>query len=104
MPGMSLQERIDAAGERAAAAAEKVKQLKERQRMIEMKLEKAKRKADRSAETRRKILLGAWAMRFMDGNPKSRENVMAGLDKFLSREDDRALFGLPPLPASPPEA
>jgi hypothetical protein len=46
----------------------------------------------------KKILLGAFWMERMEKNPEYAAKVMAGLGDFLKREDDRALFGLEPLP------
>lgn len=70
--------------------------------------ERTKKKlATRSADTRRKILLGSYvlaAINIKGEQPMTpeiralrlRPNSIA-LDAFLTREDDRALFGYPPL-------
>jgi len=55
------------------------------------------RASERKSDTRRKVLASAtvleWAKR--DGDFSSR--LMVELKRFLVRDDDRALFGLPPL-------
>ena len=52
---------------------------------------------ERAKDTRRKILLGAWLMRQLERGEFSREALMRALQSYLEREDDRALFDLPPL-------
>ena len=47
----------------------------------------------RKAETRRLILLGRWLEMQIDRNPKVATWVRRGLDKWLDRPHDRALFG-----------
>ena len=62
------------------------------------RLQARKRAADRKADTRRKILLGAVVMQEMVSNP-GKIGVWANelLAERLTRPRDRALFGLPPL-------
>ena len=67
------------------ALAQKERQRKQRERDLE-----------RSRDTRRKILAGAYLM-----ENKSPEELSELLDGYLVREDDRALFDLPPLPPEP---
>lgn len=70
--------------------------------------ERTKQKlAARSADTRRKILLGSYVLAAMNVKgeltlpPEIRSLRLSAnsiaLDTFLTREDDRALFGYPPL-------
>ena len=50
----------------------------------------------RKLETRRKILAGAWILHRQDHDDRLRLMLMQGLDEFLERDKDRALFNLPP--------
>jgi len=64
-------------------------------------------KAERAADTRRRILLGAWLLQRMRQDEALRARVVAELDAWLTRDDDRALFGLEPRshgPGGSPEA
>ena len=52
----------------------------------------------RKLETRRKILAGAWILHRIDQDTDDRLRLMLmqGLDEFLERDKDRAIFNLPP--------
>ena len=54
--------------------------------------------ADRKRRTRRLILLGSYIDRVSQADPVSMTRLMKGLDEFLERDQDRALFELPPRP------
>lgn len=56
------------------------------------------REAERKKETRRKIVVGATVITHADKNPTYKAELMRLLDAVLIREDDRALFGLRPVP------
>ncbi|WP_462386649.1 mobilization protein [Acidovorax sp. Q11] len=61
-------------------------------------------KACRAQETRRKILLGAFLLEQLGGASGVADLSVQGkrFDSWLTRPDDRSLFGLlPPSPASP---
>jgi hypothetical protein len=53
----------------------------------------------RRQDTRRKIIAGALVL--AEEDPAIKAWLTRTLDKLLTREDDRALFDLAPLPASP---
>lgn len=54
--------------------------------------------ASRQEDTRRKILAGAWALRRAEASAEFSAMMLGDLDRiWLTRDDDRALFGLPPL-------
>ena len=55
-------------------------------------------KGGRASETRMKILLGAYLFEKMGQNPDYKSKVIAGLQGYLKRDDDRLLFGIEPLP------
>jgi hypothetical protein len=66
----------------------------------EAKLAKASVRAakqQRQDDLRRKILVGAFILSRVDGTA-AEETLRAQLDGYLTRPDDRNLFGLPPLP------
>lgn len=54
---------------------------------------------ERKLDTRRKVLLGAYLMTRIKGDDELKGQVLAGLDKYLWRDAERALFSLPPLPS-----
>ena len=54
--------------------------------------------ADRKRRTRRLILIGSYIDSVSQAEPVSRRRLLKGLDKFLERDQDRALFDLPPRP------
>lgn len=58
------------------------------------KITNAKRKAD----TRRKVLAGAAVLAAAKADERQQAQLTAMLDSYLKRDDDRALFDLPPLP------
>ncbi len=76
----------------------KVKQLKAKKELIEARKVHALIKGKRSDDTRRKILAGAMVLEVSSRDEEARIRFMERMDKFLTRPDDRALFGLPPLP------
>jgi len=67
---------------------------KKRQQLA--KLTNQKRKED----TRRKVLDGALLQHLIESNKIKKETLDGFRDSFLERDDDRALFGLPPRPAA----
>ena len=54
--------------------------------------------ADRKRRTRRLILIGSYIDSVSQVEPVSRRRLMKGLDEFLERDQDRALFDLAPRP------
>ena len=57
------------------------------------------KQAERKRETRRKILVGAMVLDRVARGDLSEKLFKADMDRFLEREQDRALFELPPRPA-----
>ena len=55
------------------------------------------RAGERKADTRRKVLAGATVLEWAKRDNEFSSRLMAELKRFLVRDDDRALFGLPPL-------
>ena len=102
-----LRQKIDktkqsAAEKRAATkkdVVEKLKALKtaERQQVAAIdrricRAESRLRGQQRRDAARRKFLMGAWALDESERDPGFRTDLMKGLDAFLTRPQDRALF------------
>ena len=58
------------------------------------RLEQVEKDKERKRDTRRKILVGAVAMRLMKEDPALEERLRAELDRTLTRDIDRELLGL----------
>lgn len=82
--------------ERIKAQEEKLKQLKALKQKQEAQKRAAEAKRTRKEDTRRKVLVGAMVLEHMEKNESTKIDIMKRLDAFLTREDDRALFGLYP--------
>ena len=54
-------------------------------------------KKARAEDTRRKVLVGATVLALMDSNQWTGPNITEMLAKHLTRNSDRALFGLYPI-------
>ena len=52
--------------------------------------------ADRKLRTRRLILMGSYMEHITTNDEVAKDRLMKGLDSFLERDRDRALFDLPP--------
>ena len=59
--------------------------------------------AERKRRTRRLILMGSYMEHLTANDEATKDRLMKGLDGFLERDRDRALFDLPPKPDSGPE-
>jgi len=93
MPTVPLDTRISALQEKLRQAKAKKTRLESRKRALESK-------ADRTRDTRRKILVGAAVLNSVARGEMPQEQLTAMLDTALTREDDRALFGLLPMAES----
>lgn len=90
--------------EKIKAQEEKLKQLKSIKQRIEASRRAAAAKVTRQQETRRKILVGAMVLEMMEKDDGNRQRFMQRLDSYLTRADDRALFGLPEKAVTAPAA
>lgn len=72
---------------------EKLKQLKAQKQAIEAREKKRQSEQQRKNDTRRKILLGSYLLKKMQ-NDENKEKILADLDKYLTENRDRILFGL----------
>lgn len=76
----SIEERIKEAEKKLASEKENLS-----------KLRAQKKQEERKKDTRRKVLLGAMLMEWME-NEKTREAVKNKMEEFLKREKDKELF------------
>jgi len=77
-----------------AAQQTKLAQLKARKQKMDA-LHKAKATGlERKQGTRRKVLAGAMLMDLMDKDAELKKQMLGKLSTFLTRPDDRVLFGL----------
>lgn len=77
----------------------RIEKLKLQQQRLSAQIQKEEARSktkERKADTRRKILIGAY---FLDklNSEGTLEAIKKELNDFLKRNSDRALFGLPPL-------
>lgn len=87
-------------------ADDKIEKLKAQKKSIEVRIRQEQnrdRARERKADTRRKILAGAWALDEAASRADFKEFLYKKLDSFLSKPDDRALFGLAPQKEQPTE-
>lgn len=80
----------------------KLAELKTRQRAEEARRRAVQSKVHRARDTRRKILVGAFVLDQL-GSAGTVQLVLQGrsFSGWLSRNDDRSLFDLPPVPSAP---
>jgi len=81
-------------------ASDKLARLIEQRKAVDerIKLEQNKRKAvERRMDTRRKVLAGALALNMAEKDKAFSARLNEELGRFLVRDSERALFGLPPL-------
>lgn len=82
--------------ERISELETKLKQLKVRQQRIDARARTLTSRRARKDDTRRKILIGATVQARVDRDQLDHAELQAWLDAHLTRDDDRALFELPP--------
>lgn len=75
----------------------RLKQAKEKRRRMEARKRAAESAKKRADDTRSKILVGAAILAKVERGEWPQDKLLAMMDKTLTRTDDRALFGLPPL-------
>jgi hypothetical protein len=80
--------------ERISRQEEKLKQLKAQQQQIEARKRAALTKKKRADDTRRKILVGAAILNAIEQGKMTNSVVLALMNDFLTRDDDRTLFDL----------
>jgi hypothetical protein len=85
--------------EKLAALKEKTKQLTAQKQRQDARQRAKNSKEERARDTRKKILVGALVLAKVEKG-ESIPPHLPDLINDLTRNDDRALFGLPPLSAS----
>ena len=85
-----------------AKPADRIRQLEEQRARINAEIQRVRSREsqeERRRETRRKILAGAMVLDRVKRKELSEKLFKADMDRFLDRDQDRALFGLPKLPS-----
>jgi len=80
----------------------KLKVLKEKHAALIARIKQEENKVrakERKSDTRRKILAGAAVLEWAKRDNEFSSRLITELKAFLARDDDRALFSLPPLGA-----
>lgn len=88
--------------EKIKALETKLKQERAKKQKMEARKKSAETKAMRATDTRKKILIGAFMLDRMAKSEETKTKVLGQLDQYLTRADDRELFGLPAI--TPAEA
>lgn len=86
--------------EKLAALKEKTKQLTAQKQRQNARQRAKTSKEERARDTRKKILLGALVLAKVSKSEWSEAQLRDLTEPGLTRDDDRALFGLPPLSVS----
>lgn len=86
--------------ERIKLLEEKLKQEKAKKQKLEARKRHIESKAQRAIDTRKKILIGAFMLERMEKNEETKNKLIGQLDQYLTRSDDRELFGLSTLPVA----
>lgn len=74
----------------------KLKEAKAKKQRLDAKKRAKERNISREQDTRRKILVGAVYLGLTEGDDKKKKELKEHMNKALVRDDDRALFDLPP--------
>jgi hypothetical protein len=86
-------------------ADSKLKSLIEKRNIVNARIKKEQNKlrtSERKSDTRRKILAGAAVLEWAAKDNEFSAKLIAELKRFLVRDADRALFGLPPVQGKEP--
>ena len=84
--------------DRVAALEERLKQLKAKQQQVDARKRAFDARQARKNDTRRKILAGAIVLAKVEHGVFADAQFRKWMDEALTRDDDRALFNLPPKP------
>ena len=89
-----MSEKINKIEMRIKKQEEEIKRLKALKRKAESRKRAKEREQQRKDDTRRKILIGACMLKITEENPENHEKLMLQLDRYLTDNRDRVLFGL----------
>jgi outer membrane PBP1 activator LpoA protein len=87
--------------ERIGALEARLKQLKAKQQKIDARRRALESRQARQADTRRKFLAGAVVLAQVERDALANAQFRQWVDASLTRDDDRALFNLPPVSGEP---
>lgn len=79
------------------ALQQRLAKLQAEQRAAEQRARAAASKAARAVDTRKKVLIGGTMQAMIRRGEWAEAELLAILDRYLHRADDRELFGLAPL-------
>ena len=96
--GLTRPERIDQLTAQLDELRAKHRTEQQQLRARRQRLESAERTKQRKLRTRRLILIGSYMEQVTGRDPEQKAELRRGLDRFLTRDIDRELFGLPPRP------
>jgi len=88
---------IEKAQQRVKDLEDKLKQAKALKQKAEARVKTAEAKQKRADDTRRKILVGAAILAKVERGEWPKDKMLEMMGQQLTRDDDRALFDLPPL-------
>jgi hypothetical protein len=83
--------------ERIAASQKRLEQLKQKKKVLERKKKAAMSGKARKEDSRRKILIGSMLLAKVGEDEAAQAQLREQLDAYLTRDNERALFELPPL-------
>lgn len=89
-----------------AKTAERLAKLEEQRARINAEIQRIRAREQqqkRKENTRRKVLVGAWILGKVENGEWPEQRLLDGLDSYLERDHDRALFGLPPKQKQQPQ-
>lgn len=95
---------IEKAQQRVKDLEEKLKQAKALRQKVEARAKAAESKQKRSADTRRKILVGAAILAKVARGEWPKDKMLEMMSQQLTRDDDRALFDLAMTKKTPSES
>lgn len=87
---------VERAQKRVEEARKKLQEALEQSKAIERREQARQKVQERKQTERKKYLLGAMLLRRMEQDQQLRAQLLEDLGHFLTRPNDRTLFGLPP--------
>lgn len=89
-----MSDKINKIDERIQKQEDELKRLKALKRKAESRMRAAERNQQRKDDTRRKILIGACMLKITEDSQENHDKLMLQLDRYLTDNRDRELFGL----------
>ena len=83
------------------AHSERLEKLQQQRQALERKIRLEKKRLSdkqRKEDTRRKVIAGALALKHAEMDSAFKAKLFQLFNEYVERDDDRALFGLDPLP------